>query len=62
MLEPISMQLHRAFHRVPNGCLILGHYVNNHNENHQTVKNPTRQLSDNYIKCVNNPTSIFLPE
>jgi small nuclear ribonucleoprotein (snRNP)-like protein len=24
----------------------IRHYVNNHNEDYQTVKNPTRQLSD----------------
>jgi hypothetical protein len=28
------------------GELLRGHYVNNHKEHYQTVKNPTRQLCD----------------
>ncbi len=42
--------------------VVIWHYVNNHNEHSPTVKNPTRQLSDNYIKPTTNPNFfIFLP-
>ena len=37
-------------------CNFVWHYVNNQNENNQTVKNPTRHLSNKLIKCANNLT------